>query len=192
MKKPSTGSVTHWISDLRVGDDEAVTEIWKRYFASLRDLARTKLDGFPMRVKDEEDVALSVIATLCLGMKSGRFPTLQDRSDLWRLLIVIVHQKVVDHKRWESRLKRRCAGTAMPTIDDLVDFEPTPELVAELEDQRRHLFESLPTDDLRNVAEAKLEGHSCADIARQRGVSERTIQRKVRYIHEHWESVLIT
>ena len=64
MQPSSPGSVTLWITDLKDGDEHAAHELWDRYFA-IADLARMKLDGFPMRVTDEEDVALSVIETLC-------------------------------------------------------------------------------------------------------------------------------
>ena len=38
---------------------------------------------------DEEDVALSVFQSLCDGVKSGKFSRLDDRVNLWALLVVI-------------------------------------------------------------------------------------------------------
>ena len=38
---------------------------------------------------DEEDVALSVFASLCRGAQCGNFKKLTDREDLWALLLVM-------------------------------------------------------------------------------------------------------
>ena len=40
-------------------------------------------------IAEPEDVALSAFNSLCRGLENGRFPKLQDRDDLWRLLVVI-------------------------------------------------------------------------------------------------------
>jgi DNA-directed RNA polymerase specialized sigma24 family protein len=197
------GSVTLWISGLKEGNAEAVEKIWGRYFTSLRDAARKRFNGFPTRAADEEDVAVSVFDTLCRGAKRGRFPQLADRDELWGLLLVIVSQKVNDRKRLEGRLKRgsaRVRGDSVwgsltasrgPVLREIVSQDPTPELLTELEDERAFLFSLLRSDGLRRIAGAKLEGYSNMEIADRLGVSVRTVQRKVRLIHERWASVLV-
>src|ERR1043165_1882401 len=86
------GSITRWIGQLKAGDPVAAQLLWERYFRRLVGLARKKLDGAPRRMADEEDVALSAFDSFCRGAEHGRFPRLEDRDDLWRLLVVITAQ----------------------------------------------------------------------------------------------------
>ena len=85
--------ITQWLSGLARGEDEAVEAIWQRYFERLVRLARTKLAAGQRRMADEEDVALSAFQSFCRGAAEGRFPRLQDRHDLWRLLVTITARK---------------------------------------------------------------------------------------------------
>lgn len=85
--------VSQWLQDLKEGDREAVQKIWERYFKKLVALARNKLPAKSRRAFDEEDVALSAFNSFCLGVERGRFPQLQDRNDLWRVLLVITTRK---------------------------------------------------------------------------------------------------
>src|SRR6266545_4470417 len=99
-------SVTHWLNLLQGGDPRAAQQLWERYFHRLVGLARAKLQGHPRRAADEEDVALSVFRCLCEGASRGRFPELEDRDDLWRLLVTLTERKAYNLARDERRLKR--------------------------------------------------------------------------------------
>ena len=95
---------------------------------------------------DEEDVALSAFHSLCQGAARGRFPDLQDRNNLWKLLLTITAQKALDHRRREGRLKRgggqtRVATGSSPLADtedalaQVAGREPTPEFAAQMAEQ---------------------------------------------------------
>src|SRR5262245_28554741 len=103
---PSRGSVSSCIQGLKQGDESAFQELWERYFTRLVHLARKKLGDAPRRVADEEDVALSVLHSLCSGARRGRFPLLADRDDLWRLLLVLTARKVSNQIKYWRREKR--------------------------------------------------------------------------------------
>src|SRR5258708_31897584 len=82
-----SGSITHWIGELARGDaDEAARHLWDRYFDRLVGLARSRLRAVQRGAADEEDAALSAFDSLCRGVTAGRFPRLDGREDLWRLL----------------------------------------------------------------------------------------------------------
>src|SRR3954469_12046784 len=106
METEAAGAVTHWIGDLKSGGQEAATRLWGRYFNGLVQIARDRLREAPRGKADEEDVALSAFHSLCQGAARGRFPELQDRNNLWKLLLAITAQKALDHRRREGRLKR--------------------------------------------------------------------------------------
>src|SRR6516165_3804153 len=102
----SSHSVSHWIGQLRAGDQVAAQHLWEGYFRRLVGLARCKLQGLPRRAADEEDVALSAFASFCHGVECGRFPQLADRNDLWRLLVTITARKAIHLARDERSQKR--------------------------------------------------------------------------------------
>ena len=93
------GSVTLWIGHLQAGDDGAAQKLWERYFRRLVGLARKKLRDTPRRAADEEDVALSAFDSFCRGVRRGRFPQLDDRNNLWRLLVTVTARKAFDQVR---------------------------------------------------------------------------------------------
>src|SRR5439155_2313361 len=103
---PPSGSVSCWIDQLKIGDAAAAQPLWERYFQQLVRLARKKLQGVPRGAADEEDVALNAFDSFCRGAQQGRFPKLEDRDDLWQLLILITARKALDLRRHEFRQKR--------------------------------------------------------------------------------------
>src|SRR5438477_6801392 len=102
----STGSVSHWISLLKAGDPVAAQRLWEFYFERLVHLARKKLAGAPRRAADEEDVALSAFDSFCRAAQQGKFPRLDDRQDLWQLLVLIATRKAVNLRQHDGRRKR--------------------------------------------------------------------------------------
>jgi WD40 repeat protein len=104
------GSVSLWINQLKDGDDEAVQKLWHAYFHRLVALARTKLRGVQRRAEDEEDAAPSAFDSFCRGAEHGRFPQLNNREDLWRLLVMITARKACDLA--EMALAGQAAGSS--------------------------------------------------------------------------------
>jgi hypothetical protein len=119
-------------------------------------VARKRLGDRPRRTADEEDLALSAFQCLCDGAKNGRFEGHMDRTDLWKLLLVITRQKVADHVRRVSAAKRgsgRISGESVFLAggDDLSRYgiehiaaeAPTPELLASLNEEFHRLMDLL-------------------------------------------------
>src|SRR4051812_32498393 len=102
------GSVTRWIGELKAGDQAGIHQLWQRYFEGLVRLARRRLEaaGRGSASKDEEDAALSAFHSLCHGAARGQFDRLEDRDDLWRLMVVITVRKALDQVQRHRRLKR--------------------------------------------------------------------------------------
>src|SRR5215471_13450853 len=118
MSTEPQGSVSHWIGALKVGDAEAAQRLWERYFDALVRLARAKLGALPRREADEEDIALSAFHTFCQGAARGRFPRLDDRYGLWRLLVTITVRKAVDQSERHYRKKRGGGRAHNEIIED--------------------------------------------------------------------------
>ncbi len=194
------GSVTGWFEELRDGDSEATKALWERYFPKLVQMARAKLRPMASAAADEEDVAASAMESFFRAAKNGRFPDLADRYDLWRLLLRMTARKVVDLKRHEARHRRGGgrvrnaadlpkAGSDSEPFDlgQIIGDEPTPEFAAMMADECRRLLDLLDDPDLAALAVAKMEGYRNREIAEQRGVAERTVERLLELIRRIWE-----
>lgn len=202
----STGkrdSVNILLSDLKEGDEQAAQELWERYCLKLVAVARRKLGAASRRVADEEDIALLAFYSLCEGIKQNRFPSLADRDDLWKILLVITERKVIDHVRSQKRQKRGGGGVRGESgfgfvdddkmvrgIDRVMGVEPTPDYVNMAIDQCHELMSALPSDELRQVALWKLEGWKNVEIAEKLGCTTKTISRRLQQIREIWGEVL--
>jgi DNA-directed RNA polymerase specialized sigma24 family protein len=197
MTSEGEGSVTRWVDGLKAGDPESSRHLWERYFADLVRLARARLRDTPRTAADEEDAALNAFDSLCRGVKHGRFPQLDDREDLWRVLVTITARKAADMAQHERRLKR--GGDRAYTEADLAaaaleagglgqapDHEPTPELAAMVADECRRLFAILPDESLRQVARLRLEGYADREIATSLGCGLSTVERRLRTIRTLW------
>jgi DNA-directed RNA polymerase specialized sigma24 family protein len=199
MNTEPQGSVTHWIGALKLGDAEAAQQLWERYFDALVRLARAKLGALPRREADEEDIALSAFNSFCQGATRGRFPRLDERYGLWRLLVAITVRKALDQSARHRRKKRggsRVRGDSIlagghPDVRDagfeqVVGREPTPAFAAMVADECRHLLEALGDEGLRRIALLRMEGYTDPEIAAQLGCALRTVGRKLELIRKTW------
>jgi DNA-directed RNA polymerase specialized sigma24 family protein len=180
--------------------DRAAEQLWRRYFDRLVRLAQARLKAAPRGAADEEDIALSAFDSFCRGAVRGQFPRLDDRNDLWRLLVTITARKAVDHLKREHSLRRgggRVIGEAAIDVGDpeagrwleqVVGQEPTPSFVAQVVDECRHLLEGLGDEDLRTVALLRMEGYTNDQIAERLGCGLRSVERKLARIRARWLS----
>lgn len=190
-------SVTWWIGELGQGDEAAAQALWQRYFQRLAALARQRLGEGNRRVRDEEDVALSVFRSLCEGAGRGELSP-GDRDELWRLLATITVRKVASQLRAEGRQKRgggevrgeSALEAAGPGFDAFAGTEPTADFLHELADEHQRLLESLGDESLRRIAVFKLEGWTGSEIARELGITRRSVERKLERIRELWKKKL--
>lgn len=191
------GSITRLIYDLREGRVTlAADSLWQRYYKRLVGLARKKLKGAPRRTADEEDIVLEAFRSFCAGAAEGRFPRLNDRHDLWQVLVMLTARKATDQRKHDQRKKRGgavpfdCGQDAgredMHLMHEIVGNEPTPLFAALITDELARLFKLLDDDILRQVAQRKLEGFTNAEIAEQMDVQSRTVERKLQLIRKIW------
>jgi DNA-directed RNA polymerase specialized sigma24 family protein len=197
MVSEDEGSVTHWLGDLKAGEPAAAQRLWERYFTELVRLARARLRAAPRAAEDEEDVALSALDSFYTAATHGRFPRLNDRDDLWRILVTVTERKASDLLRRQRRLKRgdgRVANEAdvadsdRRLLDHIAGPAPTPEFAAMVAEEYRRRVSALPDEALRRVALLKMEGYTNEEIAAQMGLGLRSVVRKLDLIRRAWLS----
>jgi DNA-directed RNA polymerase specialized sigma24 family protein len=185
----SPGSVSRLLGGLRAGDEEAVRQLWLRYFQPLVRLARGRLSARGAASRDAEDVALEAFWSLCEQVArhpSGeRFPHLHNRTHLWKLLACFTARVAFDLARKEGRRRRVVGDETLLGADGFEPFagrEPAPEFAAAVAD----LLECLPSDELRRIALARMEGCTNPEVALRLGRSLATIERKLQVIRVLW------
>lgn len=179
------GSVTRWLRDVEEGDEDARTELWKRYYRRLARLVRPALSGC-RAAGDESDVAQQAFMHFFDGIEEGRFGELQGRDALWRLLVVLARRKSVDWLRSELAQKRGGAGRRATALDEqeLLSEEPAPEMIPTMLDELRHMLTILRevNPELALIAAKRCEGQETAEIARSLGIGQRKVQRKLQVV----------
>jgi len=190
-------SVTSLIQKLKVGDVAAAQQLWQRYFRQLLGVARKRLENAPRRVADEEDAVVSAFRTFFLRLRQGSFAKVDDRDDLWRVLVTLASRKAAKQAATLRRQKRggaRVRGESALVRGDnsqagmaaIAAQEPTPAFAVEVTEQFERLMDSLNDDVLRRIALLKLEGYSNEEIADALQCGLRTVERRLRVIRTLW------
>lgn len=197
----SDGSVTIWIKELRTGNNDVAQKLWERYLDRLINLAADRLRNSPKRKADEEDLVLCAFEEFRTKASRGRYPKLNDREDLWQVLVQVVEMRAIDHFRREVAYQKRVATESdlqSPDASDSVaapiqrisDREPTPAEAASFADALVMLLARLETDELRCIARMRLAGMSDSEVAQKLQRSLRTVERRLKYIREKWADLL--
>jgi DNA-directed RNA polymerase specialized sigma24 family protein len=192
-------NITQWIGGLKAGDPAAAQKLWEGYFHKLVRLVERKLPARAQRVFDEEDVALSAFKSFCFGVAEERFPDLNDRGNLWAVLVVIATRKTQAYVEAQNRQKRGGGkvrgdsvflgqGTAeeLAGFDALAGREPTPAFLAQAGEACERLLDALGDDTLRSLAILKMQGFTIDEIATQTGCTKRAVQRRLEIIRRTW------
>lgn len=198
VAKVATGTVTGWLLAVRQGDSIAAQRLWGEYFEQLLRLARGVLEKQTRTTAfDEEDVAASVLGELFIKLQKGGHGDIENRQQLWRLLVVITMRRATELARREKTLKRGGGRVALESeidagkrfrLDQLIGADLAATFPEFMSQQCRQLLDSLASADLEQIALWKLAGHTNEEIAAEQGCTRVTIQRKLRLIREIWEA----
>ena len=177
---------------VKLGEEEAVRQIWERYFPHLIRLAGQRLANERNGLADGEDVAISAMESFFRAARKGRFPDLKDKDGIWRLLATMTRRKVIDLVRKNRRQPTVGESAVMGTNYDGGHFawadapDPTPQMVVALADEVQYLLDVLP-EKYHPVALRKLECLTQEEIAKECGVHVATVERHLRIIRKRWK-----
>jgi RNA polymerase sigma factor (sigma-70 family) len=201
LAEASGDSVSDWLVQLKAGDGEAAQRLWTRYLQRLIRVASRRLGAAPKRVADEEDAVLSAFHAFLEGARDGRFSRLDDRDDLWQVLVLLTERKAINMLRHARAAKRgglRVRGESAlgsrtgrhshaQGLSRIADLEPTPALAALLREELRQRLARFPDQDLQRLVVGKLEGRTNVELAAELGISQRAVERKLRLVRHQWE-----
>lgn len=197
----ATDELASCLDRLKRGDPSAMERIWDAYFDQLLHLISRRLGSLPLRVVDEEDIALSALNSFYDGVKRGRFTQLDDNDDLRKILVTIACRKTNSFRDRFFALKRgagRLLGESVfaccdesgfaQGIDGVVGHEEPPEIVVAIADALEDLLGRLTDSTLRQIATHKVEGYTNEEIAEKLGYTTRTVERKLERIRSVWSA----
>ncbi len=171
------------MSGLRVGDQDAATEVFRRFYRRLLALASSRFDSWLCGRADPEDVVQSACMSFFLRCQRGQFD-LTDWDDLCWLLTLITLRKC-SHRREQLLAERRHAGREVPLDEETseswggwetLDRQPTPPEAAMLAETIELLLRGFSPPD-REIVEQILQGYTAEEIAERLDCSERTVRR---------------
>lgn len=162
----------------RRGSQDAATQLYLRYAARLRGLARSQLSSDLAGRLDFDDVVQSVFGSFFRRVNRGLYDV-PVSEELWRLFLVLALHKVRDQAAFH-RAARRDVGRTL---------ELTPEQVAattgDSGESAALAFLNLAVEEAlallpapqREMVELRAQGHDIAEIAARTGRSKRTTER---------------
>ena len=183
VRHDEVDSVSDWLAGLKTGDERAVEQIWERYFDRLVRLARKTLGELP-RQTSAEDVAQSAFKSFYFRAQDGKFPRLNDRDELWKLLLTITLRKA--WRRREKSAKQALPADPDILADELAGQGPTPEMATSVTDEFRRLFGLLDDAVVSTVVLMKLEGHTNQQVSEVMQISVATVERKLQLARRAW------
>ncbi|MFM7070844.1 MAG: ECF-type sigma factor, partial [Planctomycetota bacterium] len=179
MNDEYQGTITRLLVDFQDGDEtsrkSALEQLWKAYFHRLLGLVAEGLTAKARRVADADDVLISVFQTLYRRATTGDIPELSNRDEFLAILIRKTRDKAIARNRELGNQKR--GGEEIPECS-IGDFK----CVLELEDllELKDFIENLKDSVLQDIVVMRLMGNRNDEIAEKLGVSESTVDRKVR------------
>lgn len=197
----SPKSVTRLLRRLATRDEDAASEIWRRYFQRLIPLAKQKLGRLRLASIDEEDILISVFDSFFRAVENNRFKRLDDRNDLWQILLMLTERRVVEEMRRQGAQKRG-AGRVSPAsqlpqfdlsqVQNQLEEQLTPEFTLAFNECLYRALKPLGDKRLLEIVLLRLEGYSNREIAVKLDSSERTIERKMKVVRSRWEQEFAT
>jgi RNA polymerase sigma-70 factor (ECF subfamily) len=167
-------SENHAFRDLvrrvRSGDEQAATELVRRYESTIRLVVRRRLtDPQLRRLFDSMDICQSVLGTFFVGAAAGQFD-LGTPEQLLKLLATMARNKLTSHARKQRAVRRHrpAAPAGDEDANQLADSAPSPSQVVAGEEMQREILKRLSADE-RRIADLRVGGHSWEEIAAELG-----------------------
>jgi RNA polymerase sigma-70 factor (ECF subfamily) len=171
-------SFTELVARLRARDEDAASDIFRRFVGRLTALACRQFDARDRIGADPEGVVQSALGSFFARVGRSQLE-FDGWEELWGLLVVITLRKCGkrrDYLRARRRDPGRRAVADPPDAAEAVDRDPTPLEAVMLADLVQRLLKGLdPTE--RGIMELTLEGYTAREVSERLGRSERSIWR---------------
>jgi RNA polymerase sigma-70 factor, ECF subfamily len=170
---------------LRLGSEDAATQIYLRYAHRLRALARAQSSPDLARCVDAEEMVQSVFGSFFRGAKNGYYDV-PEGEELWRLFLVIALNKIRAKGAFHHAAKRDVRMTV-----NGASLEMCPQSVREgdasamqvLQLSIEEALDDLPPEH-RELVELRIEGYQVDEIAARVKRSKRSVERMLQGVRK--------
>jgi RNA polymerase sigma-70 factor (ECF subfamily) len=175
---PADDSDRVLVKQSRAGDQNAATQIYRRYVKRLTALVRSRCSCDLARAVGVEDLVQSVFRILFKRIGQG-FYDVPDGHELWRLLLVIAMNRIRSKAVYHRAIKRDGVQLAEALMNprSIVMQEVKRESASDqIEIGLKETLERLPGEN-RLLVRLRIDGHTVAELATITGRSRRTVER---------------
>jgi len=163
---------------LRLGSEDAATQIYLRYAHRLRALARAQSSPELARCVDADEIVQSVFGSFFRGARNGYYDV-PVGDELWKLFLVIALNKIRAKGAFYRAAKRDVRMTAdgalLEKCPEVAQDDNSAEL-SHLQLTIEEAMQSLP-DEHREIVSLRIEGYRVDEIADRTKRSKRTVER---------------
>jgi DNA-directed RNA polymerase specialized sigma24 family protein len=190
-------TVSTWLQRLKSEPDElSAQKLWDRVSPRIEMLSRELIQRFGSDAAfDEEDVMVSVFASLYAGLSKQQFPHLHDSDGLWKLLSLMTVRKINDRTKQRRAQKRRgeqeSSGSSATELESRPDQTPEPSVKVMMADECRMMLKQLNDPILEKIVLLRLDGYTNDEIADRLNYSRRTIQRMLNLVKDAWSQYAV-
>ena len=164
------------LARLRAGEQDAATELLRRYEPQVRRLIRVRLtDPQLRRVFDSADIFQSVFYDFLVKVIEGRYDP-QEPGQFIKLLRKMANNKIID--KASSPAHRRAAPDGAAQLHGLLGNEDTPSAALALQEMLQKIAGLLTPEELR-LAQLRAEGVSWPKVAAEVGGEAEALRKKL-------------
>ncbi len=185
------GSDGSLVRRFRAGEDDAATQLYKRYAERLHRLAQRNTALDLTRRFDAEDVVQSVFRTFFRRVRTGLYD-LPAGDELWRLLLVISLNKIRGLAIYHRAQKRNVGATVAPDsnlLSQLAHSDTDALALTSLKMVIDEVMSDLP-DVQRQMIVRRIEGCQVEEIAADTGRSKRTVERVLQDFRQRLRGII--
>jgi DNA-directed RNA polymerase specialized sigma24 family protein len=167
------------IERIRDGDRNGFDVIYHVYVDSIRKLCRSRLQWADRCIYSEDDLASEILLDIWISIREKNIGS---AKDLWHSILRLAFERCVDRARYNGRSKRTSSLDLAKLFDQLYGCRDIAIGIAEVdaEDMIENFLRKLPDSDSKELIDLKRRGLTNEQIADQRHVDLRTVQRRLK------------
>lgn len=166
------------IERIRDGDRNGFDVIYHVYVDSIRKLCRSRLQWADRCIYSEDDLASEILLDIWISIREKK---IDSANDLWHAILRLAFERCTDRARYNCRSKRTSSLDLAKLFDQLYGWRDIAIGIAEVdaEDMMENFLRKLPDSDSKELIDLKRSGLTNEQIADQRHVDLRTVQRRL-------------
>lgn len=176
-------SQSEFYERLLAGSDSAACELVQRYYDGLLRLVEREMDSRLRRREDPEDIVQSAVKSFFCRVITGRPFRIDHSGELWKLLVTITHNKLLEHAAKARAIKRDPTREEHADLGTLYGETPTASQVAIALEMIEKVLEGLPPQ-YGDVCHLYLQGFTETEIAEKLDCGREAVRFKLKRIRE--------